>query len=331
MTASAAARRFRADREEEWRRLEALLTTVEKKSARALSDHDLLELPLLYRSALSSLSVARETSLDLELVTYLEGLCARAYFFVYGVRSSAWTRLKRFFRDDWPLAVRSIWRETLVACLLLLFGAVVGFLLVQNDPAWFGSFVPAELAGGRDFTSSAASLRSTLYDGGGKNQMLEAFAAFLFSHNSRVAIFCFALGFAFGLPTAMLLVYNGLTLGAFVALFSSRGLGLELGGWLFIHGTTELFAIILAGAAGLRIGWAVVFPGERARLQAASHAGRTSAVAMSGVVLMLLAAGLLEGVGRQEITSDLARYGIGSAALIIWLLYYYAPRSPLHG
>jgi uncharacterized membrane protein SpoIIM required for sporulation len=165
----------------------------------------------------------------------------------------------------------------------------------------------------------------------GKDEMLEAFAAFLFSHNSQVAIFCFALGFAFGLPTAMLLVYNGLSLGAFLALFSSRGLGFEIGGWLFIHGTTELFAIILAGAAGLRIGWAVVFPGQQARLQAASHAGRTAAIAMAGVVLMLLAAGLLEGVGRQEITSDLARYGIGSAALLLWLLFYYAPRRPRHG
>jgi uncharacterized membrane protein SpoIIM required for sporulation len=329
VTKSAASLRFRADREDEWRRLDTLLSLVEKKSVRVLSDDDLLELPLLYRSALSSLSVARETSLDLELVTYLEGLCARAYFFVYGVRTSAWTRLKRFFRDDWPRAVRSIWHETLIAALLLLFGVAVGFLLVANDPAWFNSFVPKELAGGRDFTSSAASLRSTLYDGGG-DQMLEAFAAFLFSHNSRVAIVCFALGFAFGLPTAMLLVYQGLTLGAFLALFASRGLGFELCGWLFIHGTTELFAIVLAGAAGLRIGWAVVFPGDEARLNAASRVGKTAATAMAGVVLMLFVAGLLEGVGRQEITSDLARYGIGSAALLIWLIYYYAPRRAHH-
>lgn len=331
MTGSVASRRFRADREEEWRRLDALLTTVEKKSPRALSDDDLLALPLLYRSALSSLSVARETSLDLELVTYLETLCARAYFFVYGVRSSAWTRLTRFFAADWPDSVRALWRETIAAALLKLFGALVGYLLVSADPTWFGAFVPEDLANGRDFSASTEMLRSTLYDGGGQNQMLEAFAAFLFSHNSKVAIFCFALGFAFGLPTAMLLAYNGLMLGAFVALFASRGLGAELGGWLFIHGTTELFAIALAGAAGLRIGWAVVFPGAETRLAAASRAGRTAATAMAGVVLMLLAAGLLEGVGRQVITSDAIRYTIGSGALAVWLLYFYFPRKPRHG
>lgn len=79
---------FRAEREEDWTRLEELLKRAEGGSVRKLSDDDLLELPVLYRSALSSLSVARETSLDMALIAYLEGLCTRAYFFVYGVRTS---------------------------------------------------------------------------------------------------------------------------------------------------------------------------------------------------------------------------------------------------
>ncbi|HEV2079159.1 MAG TPA: stage II sporulation protein M [Allosphingosinicella sp.] len=327
---SKAAVQFRQARETEWRRLEALLATLEKKSPRALSDEDLMELPILYRSALSSLSVARETSLDLNLITYLEGLCARAYFFVYGVRTSARARLVQFFRDDWRNAVRSLWRETIVSLLLIAFGSLVGYMLVLKDPAWFASFVPSELASGRDFSASTASLRATLYDTGG-SEWLEAFAAFLFTHNSQVAIMCFALGFAFGLPTTMLLVYNGLMLGAFVALFNSHGLGTELAGWLLIHGTTEIFAIALAGAAGIKMGWAVVFPGEETRLAAATSAGRTAATAMAGVVLMLLVAGLLEGVGRQTITSDVARYGIGLGMLTIWLAYYYVPRRSRRG
>src|SRR3954470_3084926 len=113
-------RRFRAAREGEWRRLEDILTTAEQRSVRALDDEDLLALPILYRGALSSLSVARETSLDLELVTYLEGLCARAYFFVYGVRTPLASRIGAFFARDWPLAMRSLWRETLVSLLLTL-------------------------------------------------------------------------------------------------------------------------------------------------------------------------------------------------------------------
>ncbi|WP_333963338.1 hypothetical protein [Sphingomonas aurantiaca] len=84
------ASRFRAAHEVDWTRLERLLTRIEKRSVRVLSDDDLLALPLLYRSTLSSLSVARETSLDRALIAYLEQLCARAYFQLYGVSDSAW-------------------------------------------------------------------------------------------------------------------------------------------------------------------------------------------------------------------------------------------------
>src|SRR5688572_9365197 len=128
-TLPADTRRFRAEREEEWRRLEHIVATAESRSVRALSDEDLLALPVLYRGALSSLSVARETSLDLELVTYLEDLCARAYFFVYGVRTTAGKRLGAFFVQDWPAAVRSHWKETLVALALTLIGSLSGYLL----------------------------------------------------------------------------------------------------------------------------------------------------------------------------------------------------------
>ena len=88
---------------------------------------------------------------------------------------------------------------------------------------------------------------------------------------------------------------------------------------------------MLAGAAGFRIGWSVVFPGELSRLAAASASGRTAALAMAGVVAMLFVAGLLEGFGRQLIIDDAARYAIGGAMLLLWLLYFYWPRRRAHG
>jgi uncharacterized membrane protein SpoIIM required for sporulation len=319
------ARMFRAAREEEWRRLEAILTRAEKKSVAALSDEDLLALPILYRGALSSLSVARETSLDLELIHYLEGLCARAYFFVYGVRTSAGSRLRAFFASDWPAAVRGLWRETAVSFAITTIGILAGYFLVAADPGWFDSLVAQEMAQGRDFGASVESLRETLYHDEG-SQWLSAFATQLFTHNSQVCMLSFALGFAFGVPTAMLLVYNGATVGAMLALFASHGLGYEMGGWLIIHGSTEFFAIVLAGAAGFRIGWSVVFPGEQGRLAAATASGRSAAIVMGGVVVMLLVAGLLEGLGRQLVTADAVRYAIGLAMLVLWLGYFYLPR-----
>ncbi|MGZ8998095.1 MAG: stage II sporulation protein M [Allosphingosinicella sp.] len=330
MSAAIHSRRFRSEREGQWRELEGLLLRAERKSVRALSDDELLALPILYRAALSSLSVARETSLDLELITYLEDLCTRAYFFVYGVRTSAGSRLAVFFAHDWPNSVRGLWRETLLALALTSIGILAGYLLVTSDPGWYGSFVPAELAGGRDFDANSEFLRSTLYHSEGPSG-LSAFATFLFTHNSQVAMLCFALGFAFGVPTAMLLVQNGAMLGAILALYVSRGLGFELGGWLIIHGSTEFFAIIIAGAAGFRIGWSVVFPGERSRMTAAADSGRSAAIAMTGVVVMLMIAGLLEGFGRQLITVDLLRYAIGASILLFWIAYFYVLRQAPDG
>ena len=320
---------LRRERAGDWARLDELLRVAERRSVKALSDDDLLALPMLYRAALSSLSIARETSLDRELVAYLESLSTRAYFFVYGVRTSLAERVRGFFLHDWPAAVRRLWAETLVALLLVLVGAVAGGVLVSLDPGWFDAFVPPSLAGGRDPSASTAALRATLYDSD-EGGVLAVFATYLFTHNSQVAILAFALGLAFGIPSALLLIYTGGMLGAFVVLFASRGLGLELVGWLMIHGTTELFAVVLAGAAGLHIGWRVAFPGEMARAAAARAAGRVAANAMVGVAIMLFVAGALEGVGRQAIQSDGARYAIAASMLALWLGFFYLPRRA-HG
>jgi uncharacterized membrane protein SpoIIM required for sporulation len=323
------ASRFRTAHEADWERLDRLVTRMEKRSIRALSDDDILALPLLYRTTLSSLAVARDTSLDRGLIVYLERLSTRAYFQIYGVQTSVWRQLGHFFARGWPEAVQSLWRETLVCVLLTVASAVVAYLLVRGDPTWFYGIIPEGLADGRDPSASAESLRRTLYDR--HDDMLATFATYLFTHNSQIAIFSFALGFAFGVPTILLILYNGLMLGAFFAVFAGQGLAFNLAGWLAIHGTTELFAINIAGAAGMRIGTAIAFPGRDTRTEAAVRAGRPAAVAMAGTVVMLAVAGLLEGVGRQTIVDDASRYLIGAAMLAGWLAYFYMPRRSRHG
>lgn len=318
------AARFRQAHGPDWERLERLVGLMERRSIRALSDDDLLALPLLYRSTLSSLSVARETSLDRALIQYLEQLSTRAYFQLYGVPTSAWAQIVEFFATGWPRAVQALWRETLAAVLLTVVSAVAAYVLIRADPAWFYSIIDPGLANGRDPAASAATLRQGLY--AKQDDLLATFATYLFTHNSQVAILCFALGFAFAVPTALLLVYNGLMLGAFFAVFAPKGLGWNLAAWLMIHGTTEIFAIIIAGAAGFRIGTAIALPGSASRMDAAVAAGRLAATAMIGVVAMLLVAGLLEGIGRQVIRVDDLRALIGGAMLLGWLLYFYMPR-----
>lgn len=319
-------RRFREEREADWRRLERLMAKVEGKSPATLSAEELLEVPVLYRQALASLSVARAISLDRGLTDYLESLCARAYFIVYGPRSSLGERVAGFFVRDWPRAVRGLWRETLAATAIGLLGVVVAIALMAQDADWFTAFVDPQLASGRTPAASTAFLRQTLFQPHPPKDGLSVLAAFLFTHNAGIAILAFALGFALCVPTAGLMLFNGAMLGAFLSLFISRGLGVEAGGWLFIHGVTELFAVTLAGAAGFSIGLAGIFPGDRARPEAMTQAGRQASTVMAGVVVMLFAAGLLEGFARQLVQDTAARYAVALASAVIWGVYFYAPR-----
>jgi uncharacterized membrane protein SpoIIM required for sporulation len=317
---------FRAEREGDWQRLEAMLKRIEGRSPRALSDEDLLDLPILYRSTLSSLSVARATVLDRALIDYLEALSLRAYLAIYGASGGFGRRIARFFLTDWPNAMRALWVETLIAIAVMAAGTAAGYLLVQSEPEWFASIVGSDMAGGRGPYASAETLKSILYSSSKEQEGLKFFATYLFTHNSQVSLMAFALGFAFGVPTLMLIFYNGAALGAMLQIYAAKGLALPMIGWLSIHGTTELFAICLAGAAGLHIGTRIAFPGGRTRMAAAAAAGRTSGTAMIGVILMLAVAGLLEGVGRQTINVDWIRFAIGGGMLLFWLVYYYGIR-----
>lgn len=317
--------RFRLEREGDWKRLEGIVARMEKGRLSRVSDEDILALPVLYRTVASSLAIARETSLDAGTLAYLESLTQRAWFLVYGPRVGLWGWLRRFLGGDWGRAVRGIAPDVAIALAVMIAGAVVGWLLVANDPDWYGALLPEGLADVRRPGADAATLRGTLYGGEGKNG-LALFAAALFSNNAQVAILAFALGFAFALPSLLLLVHNMAGLGALLWLFDRAGLLPDLAAWLMVHGTTELLAILLAGAAGIHVGRALAFPGEAALLDAAAVAGRRAALVMSGVVLMLIVAAVLEGFFRQLVQDPVGRVAIGSFMLVFWTGYLFAWR-----
>jgi len=315
--------RLRLAREPDWRRLEAIVARLEAGRLRALSDADLADLPVLYRTAVSSLASARETSLDAATLAYLEALVRRAWFQVYGPRTTLFGWLARFFAGGWSAAVRAIAPDIAVGFALMLAGALAGWLLVAADPAWYGAFVPTPPGDPRVPGASREALASVLFGHSGQSG-LAAFAAGLFGHNAQISILAFALGFAFGVPSLMLLVQNAGMVGALAWLYHGRGLTVELAGWLTIHGTTELFAALLAGSAGLHIGRSMAFPGDRSLLAAAGEAGRRASVVMVGVVLMLVVAACLEGLGRQLVDETAGRFAIGGAMLAFWLWYFFA-------
>lgn len=331
-SASLRSDRFRLEREDDWRKLEEIVVRMEKGGLGKISDEDLLALPTLYRTAASSLSVARETSLDAATLRYLESLVQRAWFQVYGPRKGFFAWFREFILGGWSRAVREIWLDVCVALFVMVAGAIVGWMLVARDSDWFYRLVPTQFSDTRVPGASRAELMETL---GTKENAdgLAIFGAFLFQNNAGVAILAFALGFAFGIPSLLLLVHNLAVLGAMMWVFASQDLQIEFAAWLSIHGTTELFAILLSGAAGMHIGRSMAFPGDKSVLEAATEGGRRGAVVMVGVTIMMVIAGLLESYGRELVGSVEARFTIGGSFLVFWLTYFflYRPRPRLDG
>ncbi len=318
---------FRKKREEGWRDLEDYLARAENGGITALDPDELRRLPLLYRSALSSLSVARTIALDRNLLLYLENLSLRAFLVVYGPRRGAGESVAGFFMRDFPIAVRSARFHILVAALALLAGVAAGYLLTAGDEEWFHTFVPGGLAGGRGPGSTREDLlqHEIFAPWPGFVESFASMANFLFSHNTVVGILAFSTGLALGLPTLLLLVYQGLMLGAFLEIHVKRGVGVDFLGWISIHGVTELTAVVLCGAGGLLIADKILFPDRYSRLQSLSLHGRVAAQIAIGAVLLFFVAAILEGGFRQLVASTQWRFVIGGCSGLMWLAYFTLP------
>ena len=321
---------FRREREAKWRELEELVERVEKRGLANLGSEELHRLPSLYRAALSSLSVARAISLDKNVIAYLDGLAARAYFAVYCRKRFLGASALTFLFGTFPRLVRGMRWALLLAVTLVALGATAGYVLTSQDSDRYFTFVGEDMANGRTPAASKEELAEVLTDdGGGTAAMLTRFAAFLFTHNAKIGLMCFALGFVAGVPVMLLLFINGLGLGAMWALYASRGLGFEFFAWAMPHGVTELLAVCLCGAAGLAVGYGVVFPGRYRRLDNLARRGRQAAVVAIGAVVMFFIAALIEGFFRQIVHSTDVRVVVVVLTGAGWLAFFtWAGRTP---
>jgi uncharacterized membrane protein SpoIIM required for sporulation len=316
-------RRFRLEREENWLELERMLERLSRSGPSGLSAEETERFPGLYRLALSSLSVARAIALDRALIEYLDNLAVRAYLAVYEPPE----QFGKFARDyairTLPRAVRALRWHVGIMMAVLILASVSGYTLVHRDLGWFEALVPSDLAGGRGSLSTTAELRNVLTTGVPDiEEVLRMIADALFAHNTTIGLMMFGLGPLAGVPTIFMYFEQGLILGAFFALHAHHGLSLEFAGWVFIHGVTELGALVLFGAAGLKLGEILVFPGQFSRAECFAILGPTVGAVAAGAGGMLLIAAVLEGFFRQAIISTDVRLVVATATLVGWLWYF---------
>lgn len=303
--------RFLATNQPLWDRL-ATLAARGSRGANRLSAGEIDELVRLYQRTSSHLSYVRTYYRDPALTARLTGLVASAGAIVYGTRPKSLRAVARFFTETFPAALWHNRRFVLAAAVLFYLPAIaVGLWLANSSEAIEAVGPPAlrEAYLNEDFESYYSSKPAS------------EFAAQVTTNNIQVGFLAFAGGVLLCVPTAFLLVYNGANLGVPAGLFAAAGENAKFYGLILPHGLLELTAVVIAGSAGLRLGWSLVDPGDRLRRDAVTEEGRRSVVVVLGLVATFGVAGLIEGFVTGSGLPTVVRVGIGVIAELVFLLY----------
>ncbi|UVK87264.1 stage II sporulation protein M [Pseudomonas sp. B21-051] len=277
--------------------------------------------PKAYRRLCQHLALAQERGYSSFLIDSLQQLVLRGHQQLYRHRSRLGANLLGFILADFPRLVRAEWPFVLAAGLVF-FGSLIGFaLLVYAFPERVYNLIPAEQV--RDMQS--------MYDpvAGHLGRSAERAASedwvmfgYYVMHNIGIAFQTFASGLLLGVGSAFFLFYNGLIIGAVAGHLTEIGFGQTFWSFVIGHGAFELTAIALAGAAGLKLGWAVIAPGRLTRGEALVEAARKSVLLVCGVMLFLLIAAFIEAYwsSKTGVTPPI-KYAVGASLWIAVATY----------
>lgn len=303
----------------EWDELEELLGRVMKgRRARKSGEPVRPErMAALYRRACEHLALARARNYPRYLLDRLDRLTADAHQVIYQRREFGLSRLRRLFRVDFPRAVRAhapfVWTSAGLFCLpLLLFG-----WLVYERPDLILSVASAgDAASWEAMYSDAAESIGRRRDANTDWVMF----GYYIKNNISIAFQCFAAGILYCVGSIFFLVFNGVIIGGVAGYLTERGYSETFYSFVVTHGAFELTAIVLAGAAGLRLGYALLAPGRLTRLQSLVQAARESMVIVYGATAMLLVAAAIEAFWSSARWIPLPlKYGI---AALCWLAVF---------
>lgn len=288
--------KFIAENRENWQKLEKMLGTAETSGLDRFSHKQLREFGILYRKVCSDLVHVRSATSNADLTEYLNSLVSRGYAGIYSGRRFRLRALADFFVRTFPRELRRRARYFALSAALLLGGSVFGFLAVSFDHNSRYYLMPHEHMHSDPSERVEEALRAEGEGGRIKSAgQSAAFSSFLFTNNIRVALLAFAAGITFGVGTALVLGVNGVMLGAVAADYHQRGAALFFYSWVLPHGIMELTSVVIAGAAGLLLGRAILWPGEYTTLDSLRIRGRSALVLVLGSIPLFVVAGLIEG------------------------------------
>jgi len=318
---------FLRERQPRWQRLTAVLDQVDDRGLAALTPHEADELFALYRLVSSDLNLVQTRTGNPALVGYLEGLVGRAYANLAVPRPVRplhfWWRVMRY---RFPAILRAEKGLLALTAIVMLAGTAFGFFATLAMPDTASVFLPPEhlVRTPRERVERLESQGTKGHERISSADEHLVFTTFLFTHNIRVTVLGFALGFTFGIGTVLILFINGAMLGSLAALYLSDGVMVFFLAWVGPHGVIELPCVICGCMAGLMLARAQ-FRRDAGSLRAQLRALRPALVdVLIGTATLLVLAGIIEG-GFSQINQPTIPYALKiavAAALLIALLAY---------
>ena len=322
-------RQFESQYEPQWAELEQALAVLESGGAKRRRKRDPLRMadaPVaggariaqLYRQCCEHLALARERAYPVHLVARLEALADRAHQRIYRRHDYGVAALRDLVLYDIPAAVRALHWHVLVAFLVTALPMVAVGIATWRDPHFMLSIVGAAEARNFDQMYGPESGEHLGRTSGDDWQMFGHYIM----NNVGIAFRCFACGLMLGLGSLFMLFYNGVLAGAVAGYLVARGDAERFFSFVVTHSAFELTAIVLAGAAGLRLGHALLAPGRLTRVAALRLAATQAVPVMYGVFAMLLVAAALEAFWSSAgWIAPQVKYGVGACCWTLVLAY----------
>jgi len=278
-----------------------------RRTPARLSPRDLDELVDQYLATSADLAAVSEDGTEPALRDELTHLVADTAGVVYGTSARSRSAVLDFLRVQWPAAVWTMRLQIGIALVALVLPALlIGAFVLRDARALPTLGSEEELAQfvEEDFVDYYTEDPNPV------------FAAAVGTNNIQVGLLAFGAGVLGGLPTLYVLAFNGLNVGVAAGVITAYGRPDIFWTSILPHGLLELSAIIASGAAGMRLGWALLVPGDRRRSEALGEEGQRAAVVMLGLILAFAVAALIEGFVTPRSWSAIIEIGVGAIALL---------------
>ncbi len=303
--------------QQEWQQFENWLQQRgEQRSRKTPPSADLPgdeTIPQRYRRLCQQLALAQHRGYSPQLVEHLQQLMQRGHNLLYRTPTPRWQRAVEFLFADFPLAVRSQAASMWAACALFVLPLVGIFVLLQYKPELVHLLLePSQI-------TQMEKMYDPNADSLGRDSGTDwAMFGHYIMNNISIGLRTFASGLVAGIGTILVLVFNGITIGAVAGHLQQAGYGDPF--WRFVvgHAPFELTAIVIAGGAGLQLGLRLLAPGRMRRVDALVEGGRIGARLCLGVAFMLLVAAFIEAFWSS--IAWVPMWGKLAVSAVLWLL-----------